>query len=91
MANKTMLNEAALANSLAVLMAVFYLAFYLISLVAPNAFVFLYNAQFFGANVAPLLPRFSLANLTETLAVLVIFGWIMGYAWAWLYNWFAKK
>ena len=58
MDNKTMLNKTAFANSLAILMVLFYLVLYLLSLVAPVAFTFLFNAQFLGANVAPLLPKF---------------------------------
>ena len=90
MANKTILDKTAFANSLAILMALFYLILYLISLAAPGAFVFLFNAQFLGANVAPLLPEFSLANSAGIFAVLVGFCWISGYAWAGLYNWLAK-
>jgi len=91
MGNKTMLDKNALANSLAILMAIFYLIFYLLSMAAPAAFVFLFNAQFLGADVASLLPKVSLVNFIETLAALVIFCWVIGYAWAWLYNWLAGK
>ena len=91
MKNKVVLNKTAFANSLAILTALIYLIFYLISLVAPNIFAFLFNAQFFGADVASLLPKILLANFLETLAVLVIFCWIAGYVWAALYNWFARQ
>ena len=91
MANKTLLDKVAFANSLAVLTALLYLVFYLLELAAPSAFVFLFNAQFLGADVASLMPKISLAYFTGTLAVLVIFCWVFGYAWAWLYNWFAGK
>ena len=86
-----MLSETAFANSLAVLTALFYVVFYLLSMVSPDAFAFLFNAQFLGANVAALLPKITFVNFAETLTVLVIFCWVFGYAWAWLYNWFAKK
>lgn len=91
MGNKTILNKIALANSLALLTALFYLIFYLLSVIAPGAFAFLFNAQFLGADVASLFPKVSLSNFIETLAVLVISCWILGYVWAGLYNWFAGK
>jgi|RhiMetdeSRZDD1v2_1073273.scaffolds.fasta_scaffold2432646_1 hypothetical protein len=52
-----MLNQAALAHSLAILTGALYLLFYLISLIAPELFKHLFNAQFLGANVASLLPK----------------------------------
>ena len=91
MKNKIILNKTAFANSLAILTAVIYLIFYLISLVAPNIFAFLFNAQFFGADVASLFPKISVASFIETFVVLVIFCWIAGYVWAALYNWFARQ
>lgn len=88
MANK--LDKLAFANSLAILMIFFYLVLYLTNLVAPSIFVLLFNAQFLGANIAPLLPKFSLANSIVTLLVLVATCWVFGYAWAGIYNRLAK-
>ena len=51
------LSQTALANSMAILTAAFYLLFYLINLIAPGLFRFLFNAQFLGADVASLLPK----------------------------------
>ena len=51
------LSQAAFANSMAILTAAFYLLFYLINLIAPGLFRFLFNAQFLGADVASLLPK----------------------------------
>ena len=45
-------SQTALANSMAILTAAFYLLFYLINLIAPGLFRFLFNAQFLGADVA---------------------------------------
>lgn len=90
MGNKTILDKTAFANSLAILMVLFYLVFYLLSLIAPSIFTFLFNAQFLGANVAPLLPKISFANFIGTLVVLVASSWVMVYVWAGLYNWMAK-
>src|SRR6266496_4058419 len=50
------LSPTAFANSMAILTAAFYLLFYLINLIAPGLFRFLFNAQFLGADVASLLP-----------------------------------
>jgi hypothetical protein len=52
-----------------------------------EAFRFLFNAQFFGADVASLLSH----DLTPSifvgmLLVLIVIAWIFGYAWAWLYS-----
>ena len=91
MGNKTVLDKIAFANSLAILMALFYLVLYLIDLVAPAAFTFLFNVQFLGADVASLLPKISFAGFVEIFVVLVIFCWVIGYAWAGLYNWFTRK
>jgi len=40
------LSPTAFANSMAILTAAFYLLFYLINLIAPGLFRFLFNAQF---------------------------------------------
>ena len=76
------MNEAAFANSLVILTGAVYLLFYLISLVAPELFKHLFNAQFLGANVASLLPKkITFGYIVRTLAILVITVWIFGYAW----------
>ena len=51
-----MLNTTAFANSLAILSGGFYIVFYVLAVVWRDAFRFLFNAQFFGADVAALLP-----------------------------------
>ena len=85
------LNEKAFANALAILTAAFYVIFYLLSLIAPRAFEFLFNAQFLGADVASLLPaKISFGSFLGILVVFVVIAWIMGYVWAWLYNRFIK-
>jgi 2TM family of unknown function (DUF5676) len=87
-----MLNKRAFANSLAVLTAALYVLFAILALVAPRLFQILFDAQFFGANVASLFPKVrpSLASLI-TLVLMIGMSWIVGYAWAWLYNRFAKS
>jgi 2TM family of unknown function (DUF5676) len=86
-----MLNKLAFANSLAVLTAVLYVLFAFLALVTPRLFQVLFDAQFFGANVASLFPKVqpSAASLV-TLVLMIGMSWILGYSWAWLYNRFAK-
>ena len=87
-----MLDKFAFANSLAVLTVVVYVIFAILELVAPRVFQVLFDAQFFGANVASLFPKVrpSAASLV-TFVLMVGMAWVMGYAWASLYNWFAKR
>jgi len=86
-----MLNQAAFANSLTILTGALYLLFYLISLVAPDLFRYLFNAQFLGADVASLVPKkITFSYFVQTLVILLITVWIFGYAWAWLYNQLAR-
>jgi hypothetical protein len=86
-----MLNKLAFANALAVLTTVLYVLFAIIALVSPRAFAILFDAQFFGANVASLFPKVqpSAASLV-TLVLMIVMSWIVGYMWAWLYNRFAN-
>ncbi len=82
-----MISSFAFATSLALLTAVLFLLFLGLDLVAPSVFRFLFNAQFFGADVASLLPRrASFGAVAGTFAALLISAWVLGYAWAWLYN-----
>jgi 2TM family of unknown function (DUF5676) len=87
-----MLNKLALANSLAVLTAALYVVFAVLALVAPRLFQVLFDAQFFGANVASLFPKVqpSAASLV-TLVLMIGMSWVVGYTWAWLYNRFANR
>ena len=81
------LSQTAFANSIAILTAAFYLILYLINLIAPGSFRFLFNAQFLGADVASLLPKeFAARNFIAVLVLMVITAWVFGYVWAWLYN-----
>jgi hypothetical protein len=87
-----MLNKLVFANSLAVLTAALYVLLAVLALVAPRVFQILFDAQFFGANVASLFPKVqpSAASLI-TLVLMIGMSWVVGYAWAWLYNRFAKS
>lgn len=82
-----MISPFAFATSLALLTAVLFVFFLALGLVAPGLFRFLFNAQFFGADVASLLPqRASFGGVVGTFVALLISAWALGYAWAWLYN-----
>jgi hypothetical protein len=74
-----------------VLTAARYVLFAVLALLAPRVFQILFGAQFFGANVASLFPKVqpSAASLV-TLVLMIGMSWVVGYAWAWLYNQFAK-
>jgi hypothetical protein len=86
-----MLNHVAFASSLSLLTAALYLMFYLLGILMPTVFRFIFNAQFLGADVASLLPReLSFLTFDATLVVLVITTWVFGYLWARLYNRFAQ-
>ncbi len=87
-----MLKPVALASSLAILTGFSYLALYLLAVVWREGFRFFFNAQFFGADVASLLPReLTVGSFVGTLLVLIVFAWVVGYAWTWLYNEIAKR
>ena len=86
-----MFNKNAFANSIAVVTGLIYILFYVIDLIAPAVFEFIFNAQFLGAKVASLIPAsFSFGDFISTLVIVIITTWIMGYVWAWFYNRFAK-
>lgn len=86
-----MLNIIAFAHSLAILSGAFYLVLYVLAVIWHDAFRFLFNAQFLGADVASLLPReLTVSAFVGTFIVLVMFGWIVGFGWAWLYNRLAR-
>jgi hypothetical protein len=77
----------AFASSLTILTGVFYLLLYILGVVWREAFRFLFNAQFFGADVASLLPRdLTTSVFVGTLLALMVVAWVLGYAWAWVYN-----
>jgi hypothetical protein len=75
------------ANALALTSAVLVVLLVILRAVAPSVFVFIFNAQFFGANVASLLP--SEPSLLATVAELIAFvggAWAFGLLGAVLYN-----
>ena len=86
-----MLNQVAVANARAVLTAVLYALFAIVAAVSPRLFSILFDAQFFGANVASLFPKVApSAASVLTFLIMIAMAWVLGYLWAWLYNRFAK-
>jgi hypothetical protein len=82
-----MLKRLAFASSLTILTGVFYLVLYLVAIFSLDAFRFLFNAQFLGADVASLLPRqLTVGGFAGTLVAILVFVWVFGYLWAGLYN-----
>ncbi|MCH7883002.1 hypothetical protein IIA95_01135 [Patescibacteria group bacterium] len=87
-----MLKQIPFANAAATLSGVFYIVFAGIWAIAPDFFALIYNAQFLGADVARFFPQeLTVANFIWTLVILVVTGWIIGYAFVWFYNWFLKR
>jgi uncharacterized membrane protein (DUF485 family) len=85
-----MLREIAFANSIALVTVLFFLVFYVGSIVAPNFFRLLRNAQFLGADVDQFTPKkLSLRVLAGILSALFVTSWVFGCLWAWLYNFMA--
>jgi len=73
--------------SLAILSGGLYIAFYVLAVVWRDAFRFLFNAQFFGADVAALMPQqLTYGGFLGTLVGLIACAWVVGFAWAWLFN-----
>jgi len=86
-----MLKKAAFAKALTLACGLFYLFVYLLNLLAPSIFKLFLNAQFFGADIASVLPaQLTFIGFLRTLVVIMATGWIFGYLWAALYNRFQK-
>lgn len=86
-----MLHPLAFANAIAVTTAALTVFLWALRVLLPQVFTFFFNAQFFGADVASLLPKESnpLFMLAEFLALLAG-AWGIGFVWASLYNRWAK-
>jgi len=77
----------AFANTLALATAALVLALTLLRVLAPAAFVFIFNAQFFGADVASLLPKdINLLKMAGEFLALVVGAWGFGFLGALIYN-----
>jgi hypothetical protein len=81
----------AFANTLAITTAVLALVLIFLRIFFPPLFVFIFNAQFFGADVASLLPkRIHLPTMMGELAAFVGGAWGFGLLGAILYNRFIQ-
>jgi hypothetical protein len=86
-----MLKPIPFANAIAVTTAALTVLLWALRFLLPPFFAFFFNAQFFGADVASLLPKEAnlLLMLAEFIALLAGAWWI-GWLWATLYNRWAK-
>lgn len=82
-----MLKPIAFANAIAVTTAALTVFLWALRFILPLFFTFFFNAQFFGADVASLLPKDAnpLLMLAEFVALLAG-AWGIGFMWASLYN-----
>jgi hypothetical protein len=82
----------AFANALAIATGMLWLVLITLKVAAPAAFVFIFNAQFFGADVASLLPKET--DVTSLLGEILAFvggAWGFGIVGAVLYNRFIQN
>lgn len=87
-----MIRPLAFANALAVTTAALAVFLILLRLISPRVFVFLFNAQFFGANVASLLPgELEIFPMIGEFLALVGGAWGFGLVGALLYNRFLQS
>jgi len=85
-----MLRPIAFANAIAVTTAALTVLLWALRFLLPSFFTFFFNAQFFGADVASLLPKDINPLLLVTEFVALLAGaWGIGFVWATLYNRFA--
>jgi len=81
----------AFANALAFTTALLGILLIVLRLFAPAVFVLIFNAQFFGADVAMLLPvELHVVRVIVEFVALVGGAWGFGLIGAVLYNWFIK-
>ena len=86
-----MIRPVAFANALTITAAGLVAFLIALRLLAPSFFVYFFNAQFFGANVASLLPTEPrLVSLAADLLALLAGAWLFGFFWALFYNRWAK-
>ena len=85
-----MLKPIAFANAIAVTTAVLTVCLWALRFLLPPFFTFFFNAQFFGADVASLLPKeTNLLLMLAEFAALLAGAWGIGFLWAVLYNKFS--
>lgn len=86
-----MLKPIPFANAIAVTTAGLTVFLWALRFLLPPFFTFFFNAQFFGADVASLLPKdISLLLMLAEFVALLAGAWGIGFVWAALYNRLAK-
>jgi hypothetical protein len=86
-----MLRPIAFANAIAATTAALTVFLWVLRFLLPSLFAFFFNAQFFGADVAALLPKDAHPLLMAAeFAALLAGAWGIGFLWAFLYNRFEK-
>jgi hypothetical protein len=86
-----MLKPVAFANAIAVTTAALTVFLWALRFLLPSFFTFFFNAQFFGADVASLLPKdVTLVLMAAEFVALLAGAWGIGYLWAVLYSKFSK-
>jgi len=85
-----MFDKNAFANAAAILSGVAYVVAYIFGIVAPTAFSYWFDAQFFGAEISKSLSTQPIPNALGILVTLFLTSWVVGYLFAALYNNFRK-
>ncbi|MHB1330921.1 MAG: DUF5676 family membrane protein [Minisyncoccota bacterium] len=84
------MNKKAFANAMGAVTALVYAVFWILQMVAPAAFNFVWNAQFMGADMAALVGSMSFSSFIGVLIAMGVMGWVMGWLIAHFYNKFSK-
>lgn len=86
------LSPIALANSLAVAMAIIYLFLFILNIFSPSLFKLILNAQLLGGDAASLIPsNQSIESSLVALILVAITYWFIGFLIATIYNRFQQK
>ncbi|MDP2629385.1 MAG: DUF5676 family membrane protein [Candidatus Harrisonbacteria bacterium] len=81
------INAKSFANAATLVTVLLFIVFYLLQLAAPVFFSWLFNAQFFGADVASLVPAaMSFGSFLGTLVGVAVLAWLMTYLIIYFYN-----
>ena len=87
-----MLTPVAFASSLTILTGALYLLLFLLAVVWREASRFLVNAQVSRCRRGVATPAGSLGGgFVSTFIAIIVFVWLFGYAWKWLYNALARR
>lgn len=86
-----MIRPIPFANALTITATGLFVFLIVLRELTPSFFVYFFNAQFFGADVASLLPaKPGLLRLSADLLIMLAGAWLFGYVWAIVYNRWVK-